>query len=332
VTLVGIIANPASGKDIRRLVGHARVVSNHEKVSIVRRLLVGISSMGVDQVLIMPDQFGIGARALRGLRDHSSALDRTSMLSMEVLGGPADTERAAAQLREQSAGCIVVLGGDGTCRAAAKECGDVPLLPISTGTNNVVPTFVEGTVAGLAAGYVAHQDRAILPVICTRHKRLLVRVADEQVDQALVEVAAIAARFVGSRAVWDQERVRQVFATRASPAAIGLSAILGALHPVTPAAPCGALARLGPSEERVRVVMAPGRVELVGVCSTAKLRPGEWYGLTGERPLVLALDGEREIVLAEGQEAAVKLELEGPWIVDVQRALQHAVTEGAFAA
>ncbi len=35
MSFVGIIANPASGKDIRRLVSHATVVSNNEKVSIV---------------------------------------------------------------------------------------------------------------------------------------------------------------------------------------------------------------------------------------------------------------------------------------------------------
>jgi predicted polyphosphate/ATP-dependent NAD kinase len=40
--LVGIIANPASGKDIRRLVSHATVVNNNEKVSIVRRLLLAL--------------------------------------------------------------------------------------------------------------------------------------------------------------------------------------------------------------------------------------------------------------------------------------------------
>ncbi|MDI9377286.1 MAG: ATP-NAD kinase, partial [Synergistota bacterium] len=34
MTLVGIIANPASGKDIRRLVAHGSVFDNIEKVNI----------------------------------------------------------------------------------------------------------------------------------------------------------------------------------------------------------------------------------------------------------------------------------------------------------
>ena len=40
-TLVGIIANPASGKDIRRLVAHGSTFDNNEKINIVRRVLLG---------------------------------------------------------------------------------------------------------------------------------------------------------------------------------------------------------------------------------------------------------------------------------------------------
>jgi predicted polyphosphate/ATP-dependent NAD kinase len=36
MTSVGIIANPASGRDIRRLVAHGSVFDNNEKVNIVR--------------------------------------------------------------------------------------------------------------------------------------------------------------------------------------------------------------------------------------------------------------------------------------------------------
>jgi 2,4-dienoyl-CoA reductase-like NADH-dependent reductase (Old Yellow Enzyme family) len=52
---VGLIANPASGKDIRRLVSHATVVSNTEKTDIVKRVILGLHSTGVDEILIMPE-------------------------------------------------------------------------------------------------------------------------------------------------------------------------------------------------------------------------------------------------------------------------------------
>ena len=56
---VGIIANPASGKDIRRLVAHGSVFDNNEKVNIVRRGLLVLDTMRVERVLIMPYRFGI---------------------------------------------------------------------------------------------------------------------------------------------------------------------------------------------------------------------------------------------------------------------------------
>ena len=64
---VSIIANPASGKDIRRLVAHGSVFDNQEKVRIVRRLLLGMERSGVEEVLYMPDAFGIVERAIDGI-------------------------------------------------------------------------------------------------------------------------------------------------------------------------------------------------------------------------------------------------------------------------
>ena len=64
---VGIIANPASGRDIRRLVAHGSVFDNAEKVNIVRRILLALNKLDIDKVYIMPDSFGIGHEALNGL-------------------------------------------------------------------------------------------------------------------------------------------------------------------------------------------------------------------------------------------------------------------------
>ena len=64
---VGIIANPASGKDIRRLVAYASLMGNNEKTELVRRIILGIDSTGVNEILIMPDYCGLGSRALSGL-------------------------------------------------------------------------------------------------------------------------------------------------------------------------------------------------------------------------------------------------------------------------
>jgi len=50
---IGIIANPASGKDIRRLVAHASVFDNDEKSSIVRRVILGAHAAGARRFLYL---------------------------------------------------------------------------------------------------------------------------------------------------------------------------------------------------------------------------------------------------------------------------------------
>jgi predicted polyphosphate/ATP-dependent NAD kinase len=327
---VGIVANPASGKDIRRLVSHATVVNNNEKASIVRRVLLALYASGVRRVEIMPDHFGIGVRALKGLRDRPEVIDSVSLIDMPVTHTLDDSLRAAQYLRDAGAGCIVVLGGDGTCRIVAKGASEVPLLPISTGTNNVVPTFVEGTIAGTAAAQVALRAKVEWEDLCWRHKRLLVQVNGEAIDQALVEVALLTTRFTGARAVWETGTLRQVFVSRAQPVNIGLSAIIGMVRSVGPTHPVGASVTTAADGRKVMVPIAPGMVVPVGIGEIVEMEPGIGHPVDSLRPATLALDGEREITLNRDDEATVTLDLEGPWIVDVERTLAQAVAQNAF--
>src|SRR5438876_2952698 len=190
--LVGIIANPASGRDIRRLVAHGTVFDNNEKTAIVRRVLLGLEAVGISRVAYMPEHdFGIVPRALAleyGQTQAQGQRLEAFPLSMPVLGTSADSTRAAQLLAALGAGCIITLGGDGTNRAVAKSCGTVPLVAISTGTNNVFPSFMEGTIAGMAAGLVAlgRVDSNAL----RRVPWLEVRVNGTVTDHALVDVVA----------------------------------------------------------------------------------------------------------------------------------------------
>ena len=68
MSTIGIIANPASGKDIRRLVTHASVFDNMEKSHILRRVFLALDALGVQQVLYMPDYDGLVEKALKGLK------------------------------------------------------------------------------------------------------------------------------------------------------------------------------------------------------------------------------------------------------------------------
>ena len=333
MALVGIIANPASGKDIRRLVAHALTIGNREKANIVRRMLIGLHAVGIQEVYVMPDNFGIGAQAIHDLRQRQpDVISGVTILDMDFAGSPIDSTRAARSLREMGAGCLITLGGDGTARMVAKGCAEVPLLPVSTGTNNVLPQFIEGTLAGLAAGLVAQHGQADREQVCYRSKRLDVWVNGEIVDLALVDVAAVASAFAGSRAIWEPGMLRQIAVTRASPASIGLSAVVGLLQPISLLENFGAITTISANglSRKVLAPVGPGLMAQVPVQELIILEPNHPYPLVGERPLMLALDGEREITLQPGDEAALILRTDGPWIVDADRVLESATRNGWF--
>jgi predicted polyphosphate/ATP-dependent NAD kinase len=329
---VGILANPASGKDIRRIVAQAMVISNREKANIVARMLIGLHAAGVDRVLVMPDKFGIGLQAVDTLkRSMPDVTDRVEILDMEYIGAGIDTIRAVRLMLEAGAGCIITIGGDGTARLASCEIKEVPLLPVSTGTNNVLPQFIEGTVAGLAAGLVAGAGELAREKYCYRSKRLDVVVNGRVTDFALVDVAAVSGNFTGARAVWESDSLRQVAVTRASPASIGLSTIVGMLRPITTDDPFGAVVSIMPEGGRtVTAPIGPGLIKHVPVSELVLLPPDECVPVIDERPLMLALDGEREVVIRSGDQAALCLRQDGPWVVQVDQVLKHAVQEGFF--
>src|SRR6266496_2735319 len=119
--LVGIIANPASGRDIRRLVAYGTVFDNNEKMAIVRRVLLGLEAVGITQVAYMPErEFGILPRAINGLtgRKQGSTL-QAFPLSMPVLATSTDSTRAAQMLASMGAGLVAIghTGEDAVHRA-----------------------------------------------------------------------------------------------------------------------------------------------------------------------------------------------------------------------
>lgn len=326
---VGIIANPASGKDIRRIVGNAITVDNQQKLSIVKRIIVALTASGVERILIMPEQFGFGKRALGDFANRDEVQRAVEILEMYVDGLPEETVQAAERMVEEGADCIIVLGGDGTSRLVASVAGDVPMLPISSGTNNVVPQFIEGTVAGLAAAHLSQQAEGLHDGMVWRHKRLVVKVNDEAVDHALVDVAVVDTPYVGSKAVWEPELVRQIFVTRADPGHIGISSIIGMAQIVDPRDRLGAFVRTG-GAKTVRTTMLPGELVSVPIDEIQAMQPGESVPVISKRPIVLALDGEREVVLYEGDEASITLQTDGPWMVDVDAVLKHALEENKY--
>ena len=311
---VGIIANPASGKDIRRLVAHASVFNNHEKVNIVRRVLLGLQATGVARVLFMPDTFSICLRALDNL---NLALD-VQPVPGDFTGAAHDTTLAAAAMADHGVDVIVSLGGDGTNRALAKGCQSLPLVPISTGTNNVFSTMIEGTVAGLAAGAIAvgAVDAARVSQPC---KWIEVAVDGVRRDIALIDCAVLHDAFVGSRAIWKIELVNEVLLTRAQPDTIGLAAIGGMIQPTTPQDNHGLHLVLGEGGPVVRAAIAPGVIQEVRLARVSPVAFGDMVPVAG--PALFALDGEREFAIGKDERATLHLARLGPPVVDIPQCL-----------
>ncbi|MBQ1420318.1 MAG: NAD(+)/NADH kinase [Desulfovibrio sp.] len=326
---VSIIANPASGKDIRRLVAHGSVFDNQEKVRIVRRLLLGMERSGVEEVLYMPDAFGIVERAIDGI----STSIKAKPFSIYMHNTQEDTVNAARLAAEAGSACTIVLGGDGTCRAACLGSLDVPLLPLSTGTNNVFPQMQEATVAGLAAGLLATER--LSPADCCLDEHYLEIFIDGVLkDLALVDIAVSSGLYVGSRAVWDADSISRFFFARCRPQNIGFTSVGGQLATIEPWEGRGLCLHVGKDATcRVTASIAPGLVADIGIEKARNMAPGILFS-AGQAPCMLAVDGEREVPVHKGSTAAVALSERRIRVVDVPRTMRtaqqmHLFAEGA---
>ncbi len=324
MAVVGIIANPASGKDIRRLVAHGSVFDNQEKVRIVRRILLGLSEMGVDRICFMPDYYGIVGRASGEIEIDAHVFP----LEFTATGEQEDSTLAAGLMQEQGATCIIVLGGDGTNRAVAKGNGTVPILPVSTGTNNVFPFMVEGTIAGMAAGLLAC-ERVPLEECSFRSTKIEVLVDGEVKDLALVDVVVYDDIFTGSKAIWDMDKVSQILLNRASADSIGLSSIGGQIHCIGPEEPRALYLELGEKGHLVVAAVAPGLIEKVFVRYQRVIETGEEIEIRSA-PCVLGLDGERDFEVEPGKRTTLRVARDGPTVVDVSRTMRAAMKTGVL--
>jgi predicted polyphosphate/ATP-dependent NAD kinase len=334
--VVGVVANPLSGRDIRRLVTQASVFPTAEKASMIQRMLTAFQAVGVHRVLLSTDLGGISAAVFRAIerRRNQGSQGRQGIQwpEVEFLDGrpirqtAQDTVDAVRLMVAAGARVIVCLGGDGTARVAAGAAGDAALLPLSTGTNNVFPVVREATIAGLAAGLVA---TGAVPAgqATTRAKLLEARVGD-RAETALVDVAVSTERHVAARAVWDPATLTQLFCAFAEPDAIGLSSILGQLAPVARGDAHGVTARIAPGAARqVLAPIAPGLVVPVGVREIEPMHPGTSYPVDA-RAGVIAVDGERELTFEPGEQPAVRLRTDGPRCVDVPAVLAASARLG----
>jgi ATP-NAD kinase N-terminal domain len=319
---VGIIANPLAGKDVRRLISSASAVSDSSKIGIVRRAVVAALDGGVARVLVAPDCRSVSERAVDGLND-----SRVEMIDEVTYGLPSDTVVMARHFEAAGTAALIVLGGDGTHRDVAKGWLTAPMVSISTGTNNVFPRFTEATLAGTAAALVA---TGAVPLAHAARQASVIHLVfgDGESDLALVDVALVEGTFIGSRAVWDPGRLRELVACIAEPASVGLSAIAGLVHPIHRYEPGGVHLTFGAGGAIVRAPIAPGSFVDVPVRLTQLLADGDSVSFTG--PGVLSFDGERDRVILANETAMAIIDRTGPMVIDVDRVIDAAARAGHF--
>jgi len=323
---VGILANPMSGRDVRRVAARASRLSHEYKREQIQRAVIGAVAAGTDRVLLVHDCFRTAESAVESLHLHATL----EFVDVRIETRPADTARAAVAMREAGCRALLVLGGDGTHRIVARAWPAAPMVALSTGTNNVFPEMYEATTAGAAAGLVA-AGRVALDEVSRPAKRIEVLYADGERDLALVDAALLADDHPGNLMPFEPAKLRQLVLARAEPAAVGMSPIGGLLHPCGRDDDGGVALRCTGPDGGGAPLLAPVSPGLYGTCHVAEARPvalGEEVVLRG--PGVLALDGDRERRLATGETARARVLRDGPRVIDVRGALAVAAQRGSY--
>lgn len=326
---IGIIANPASGKDIRRLVSHATVIDNNEKVNIVERIILGAQKFGIKRVFIMPDSSMMGYKVQDKLQSSGELIAEIEVLNIKIKDAPIDTEHAAEMLEALGVGCVVVLGGDGTHRLAAKKLRNVPLIGVSTGTNNAYPEMLEGTVAGMAAAAVA-TGQFELSQACSRDKLIEIYINGRYTDIALMDAVISDEIYIGAKAIWDLKHIKQIIVSKCHPASIGFSSIVGANCRIDPKDDFGGRLKVDGGPNRFYAPVSAGTIieieaeelEIIPVDGSVCWK-SDFSG-------IVAVDGEREVRFFEGDHLEFKITRNGPWHVDVRKTLETAQKCGFF--
>ena len=319
---MGIIVNPFSGRDVRRVAARASTSDHHEKQQQVTRLVLGALSQGVEKIYLAHEPFRINEKAVENLQER----DQIEILRFTLTHSASDTTTMAKMMWEEGCRVFIVLGGDGTSRIVARSFPDAIILPLSTGTNNVFPYRLEATVAGMAAGLVAAGK--VPAEDCRRCKRVHIRKNDET-DIALIDAVLLRNDFMGSLLPFKPEDLSTIVLTRAEPASIGISPIGGFFEPTGHHNDNGVVALCNPDATlRVNVPISPGLHAEVGIDSVRPVAFAECVNFEG--PGILAFDGDRSIKLADREVATANVLRDGPFIIEAEKVMALAAANNRF--
>jgi predicted polyphosphate/ATP-dependent NAD kinase len=142
VSRVGLIVNPAAGRDIRRLTGGASVVDNHAKRRVAECVLSGLTAVGEPPAVeVMPDRTGIAAHVVEEAPDGMS-IERMEMAVEETLDpGVGPRERRPIGRLD----LLVFLGGDRPGTEEGRATGGLGLA-VDIGYEIVAPLGIHGQI------------------------------------------------------------------------------------------------------------------------------------------------------------------------------------------
>ena len=302
-------------------------MTHEAKRDIVARIAAGADSVGVNEIYIVDEPFRIASMAL----DWMPLKAKVVTLEIELHHDATDTERAVRAFVGEGVEVIVSLGGDGTNRIIARSAPQLELIPLSTGTNNVFPSMVEPTTAGVVAALAAmgrFSDDATRG-IRNRAKVLHTAFSDGINDIALIDAVQLRDDFVGNLLPYDEAKLKKILLTRALPDRVGMSPVGGLISVVEEKDDFGLLVEVGEMEDSevfIRVPLSPGFFKDVAISRSQRVDLGEKVTFEGEG--ILALDGDREHKLGNKRSVAATIRRDGPWVYDVGAAMRYAVAEG----
>ena len=100
---VGVIANPMSGKDVRRLAARASRVTPESKRDQIARAVVGAAASGADHIVVVREPMRIAQSAVESM----SIGAKIEVIDFAAKLDAGDTQRAVLEMRERGCGALV---------------------------------------------------------------------------------------------------------------------------------------------------------------------------------------------------------------------------------
>ena len=148
-------------------------------------------------------------------------------------------------------------------------------------------------------------------------------------DVGLIDAVLLRNDHVGNLLPFDAERIAQILLTRAEPNSIGMSPIGGLIHPVYMEDDKGLLVSTALGADPLVAPLSPGLLRNVSVDAVTEIAFDVAVPFRG--PGVIALDGDRDHKLRDGESGTVTIRRDGPYVIDVEAAMRWAVAQGIMA-